>query len=112
MQKSDMKNIVVLKNMPSNIVEEAIVILKSAQYAKMFEMVDKNNNSSAQEIKNKGKDFVIKEAEMLISSYENGFENKKIFNNKKEDAKYKALRKYSVIMTLMFLFSLTLNFIF
>ena len=33
MQKNNVKNIVVLKNLPSNIVEEAIVILKSNKYS-------------------------------------------------------------------------------
>lgn len=34
METSNMKNMVVLKNLPSNLVEEAIVILKSTKKAK------------------------------------------------------------------------------
>ena len=34
MESSDMKNMVVLKNLPSNIVEEAIIIFKESQNVK------------------------------------------------------------------------------
>ena len=44
MQANKLKNIVILKNLPSNIVEEAIVILKSNKYSKKFQMIEKNNN--------------------------------------------------------------------
>ena len=37
METSNMKNIVVLKNLPSNLVEEAIVILKSSKKVKKLE---------------------------------------------------------------------------
>ena len=36
MEKSQMKNMVILKNLPSNLIEEAIVILKSNKYAKKW----------------------------------------------------------------------------
>ena len=41
MQANKLKNIVILKNLPSNIVEEAIVILKSNKYAKKLQMIEK-----------------------------------------------------------------------
>ena len=44
MQANSVKNIVIIKNLPSNIVEEAIVILKSNKYAKKLQMIEKNNN--------------------------------------------------------------------
>ena len=43
METSNMKNMVVLKNLPSNLVEEAIVILKSSKKVKKLEKIDKNN---------------------------------------------------------------------
>ena len=39
-----MKNMVVLKNLPSNMVEEAIIIFKENQRVKEKELVEKNNN--------------------------------------------------------------------
>ena len=43
MEVSNMKNIVVLKNLPSNIVEEAIIILKTNKEAKRLEYIEKNS---------------------------------------------------------------------
>ena len=43
MESSNMKNMVILKNLPSNLVEEAIIILKSNKKAKKLEKIDKNN---------------------------------------------------------------------
>ena len=37
METSNMKNMVVLKNLPSNLVEEAIIILKSSKKVKKLE---------------------------------------------------------------------------
>ncbi len=68
METSNMKNMVVLKNLPSNLVEEAIVILKSTKKAKKLEKIEKKSKSrkTTEPIK---KDYILKEAEMLISSY-------------------------------------------
>ena len=44
MENNKMKNIVVLKNLPSNIVEEAIVFVKTNKYAKKLEYIDKTTN--------------------------------------------------------------------
>ena len=41
MESSNMKNIVVLKNLPSNMVEEAIIILKETQRVKEKEFIEK-----------------------------------------------------------------------
>ena len=43
MKTSDMKNMVVLKNIPSNMVEEAIIIFKETQKVRQLELIDKNN---------------------------------------------------------------------
>ena len=42
MESSDMKNMVVLKNLPSNMVEEAIIIFKETQKAKQKELIEKS----------------------------------------------------------------------
>ena len=49
MEASNMKNMVVLKNLPSNLVEEAIVILKSSKKVKKLEKIDKNNKINKEE---------------------------------------------------------------
>lgn len=112
MQANSVKNIVVLKNLPSNIVEEAIIILKSNKYAKKFQMIEKNNNKELEQKENSGKEYIIKEAESLISSYISKIEdNKKIEKpNKALKDKYQKLKKYSIIMTIFFAISLIINF--
>ena len=41
METSNMKNMVVLKNLPSNLVEEAIIILKSNKKVKKLQKIEK-----------------------------------------------------------------------
>ena len=46
MKESNLKNIVVLKNLPSNFIEEAFVILKSNKDARKLEKIEKNKKGS------------------------------------------------------------------
>ena len=46
MENGKMKNILVLKDLPSNLVEEAIVILKSSKKVKKLERIEKNNKTN------------------------------------------------------------------
>ena len=67
MDSKMMKNIVVLKDLPSNIIDEAIVILKSNCKIKSLETTDKNKKTTS-----KGKNdnsYVLNEAEMIINNY-------------------------------------------
>ena len=82
MQSSDMKNMVVLKNIPSNMVEEAIIIFKETQKVKIPKFLDKTNKEDFAENKTKSKDYILKEAEMLVSDYINKIENKTEKNSK------------------------------
>ena len=66
MQLSKMKNIIVLKGMASNVVDEAIVVLKPNIKLKQSEYNSKGKSNT--EYKNK-KMFVVKEAEMTINNY-------------------------------------------
>ncbi len=100
MNTSSMKNIVVLKDLPSNIVEEAIIFLKENQKLKRPELVDidlkkikensKNNTETNKKIDGKNsKDYIVNEAQMLIAEYISKLENK----DKKENISYKKLKK-------------------
>ncbi|MCI8384411.1 MAG: hypothetical protein HFJ33_06105 [Clostridia bacterium] len=107
METSNMKNMVVLKNLPSNLVEEAIIILKSSKKVKKLEKIEriekKNKKEKNQNIK-KEKDYILKEAEMLVSNYLSKIEstqenkpNKKMKNNKK----YHRLKNYAYLSTMI-----------
>ena len=112
MQSSDMKNMVVLKNLPSNMIEEAIIILKESQRVKEKELIDQGNKGNSIEDHLKSKDYILKEAEMLVTDYINKIENKKKLDNNKEIIdKYKNLKKYSITATVLLLISCIVNFI-
>lgn len=112
MESSDMKNMVVLKNIPSNMVEEAIIIFKETQKIKQKELVDKAQKVNLIQNQSKSKDYILKEAEMLVTDYINKIENKKkIVNNSDILNKYKILQKYSIVSTVLLIISLIINFI-
>lgn len=98
MEKSQMKNIVVLRNLPSNLIEEAFVIVKSKKTAKSLEYIDKKDKLS---VKEKGtNNYIIREAESVLSSYVSGVEKKdKKQENLKISKKYKRLKIYSSVVT-------------
>ncbi len=104
METSNMKNMVVLKNLPSNLVEEAIVILKSSKKVKKLEKIDKNNKLEEIENAKKEKDYVLKEAEMLVYSYISKLENKqeqKQYVTIKSSKKYIRLKRYAFLSSLI-----------
>ena len=112
MESSDMKNMVVLKNLPSNMVEEAIIIFKETQNVKQRELIDKAKKVNSTEVQHKSKDYILKEAEMLVTDYINKIENKKIVG-KKQDLinRYTNLKKYSIISTMLLVISIIINFV-
>jgi len=63
MTKSCSRKIVVLRDIPSNMIEEAILVLKT-------EGDNENKNSAEKNILQKKRDFlIIREAEMIISNF-------------------------------------------
>lgn len=109
MNESKMKNMVVLKNLPSNIVEEAYVVLKT----------NKNFKQNLQKQENVDErlsaDYVVKEAEMVISNYLSNIEDKKTIKNSKEvekiKKKYKKLKNTSMILAGILVLNIIINFI-
>lgn len=111
METSKMKNMVVLKNLPSNVIEEAIIIFKETQKIKEKELIDKSpNNKKKLSDKNKSKELIISEAEMVVNNYIKEIENNSIRKSNKK-CKDKSIKIYSLIMTILFFISLTINFI-
>ncbi len=106
-----LKNIVVLKDLPSNIVEEAIVILKGDK--KRIECVKKHikNESYKKQFKNieKPKDYIVKEAQMVISNYISNIEGQKIIRNKKDNKKIEKKYRRMQIATIIMFIALIIN---
>lgn len=103
MENSNMKNMVVLRNLPSNIVEEAIIVLKSNKKVKKLQKIEKLEKQKNTDGKNekKDKDYILKEAEMLVNSYISKLENKNKVTFKKENKKYFKLKKYAFLISLI-----------
>ena len=100
MERNQMKNIVVLKNLPSNLVEEAIVILKSKKNAKKLEYIDKLDNIKNKDNNENKENYIIREAESVITNYINIMEKKdKKENSVEANKKYRNLKIYSIIVT-------------
>lgn len=108
MNKESMKNMVVLKDLPSNIVEEAIVILKPNVKLKSLDIADNKNSKTKQDNMKDPKKYIISEAEMVVSNYLSKIEKEKssIFKtNKKIESKYKRLRAVSIFLGILLLTS-------
>ncbi len=104
MNNLDMKNIIVLKDLPSNIIDEAIVILKDNKIKKR----EKSENET--EFINAN---VISEAQNVISEYIERLERpkKERQNEKKLLLKYKKLQILSILLTGGMILSFLINFI-
>lgn len=64
MDNNDMRNIVILKNLPSNLIEEAFVVLKKNQKIKKYEYVENFSNDSFENKNRENEDeYIVKEAE-------------------------------------------------
>ncbi len=103
---NNLKNTVVLRNLPSNIVEEAVIVFKPNIKLKEKQELDNNNKEDKNKERNKEKDYILKEAEMLVNNYIRRVEEKKKIKNeiqKKVDKKCKNLKKYVFIMGIILL---------
>ena len=103
---NNLKNTVVLKNLPSNIVEEAVIVFKPNIKLKEEQELDNNNKEDKNKEGKKEKDYILKEAEMLVNNYIRRVEEKKKIKNeiqKKVDKKCKNLKKYVFIMGIILL---------
>ncbi len=104
MNNLDMKNIIVLKDLPSNIIDEAIVILKDNKIKK------REKSENAAEFMNTN---VISEAQNVISEYIERLERpkKERQNEKKLLLKYKKLQILSILVTGGMILSILINFL-
>ena len=112
MQNNRMKNIVVLKNLPSNIIDEAIVILKANKNSKRLQYVDNSSNMEYIESKTNS-DYIIREAESVISNYILKIENNKKGKLKNFDLnkKFNRLKIYSICISIILLLIIIRNMI-
>lgn len=112
MDKSSLKNIIILNDLPSNIIDQAIVVfknkpkIKNYQFAKPDEKIQKFND--------KNTNYFLKEAENVITEYISKIENQDIKKNDKyEDlqGKCKKLTIISILLAFISLLFLIINLI-
>lgn len=107
----EMKDMIVIKNLPSNIVEEAWVVIKPEVKNKEKELIKRMKNSKMNTKTENG--YVLKEAETVIYDYLkniNSYEDKKKYNDIMK--KYNKLKKISLILLGIYMSMLILSFIF
>ena len=99
MEDIDLKNMIILKDLPSNIVKEAYVVFKSNKMIKKFQKINKKNENK-QVRKNNDDQYAIKEAEMLVLEYIEKVEKseKEVILNSKINKK---LKKYAYIVSII-----------
>lgn len=113
MDISTMKNIIVLKNLPSNLVDEAIVILKSGTKLKNKKTAIKKLESNCELEENIGFDIAVKEAENIVNAYISKMEEP-IKNNvevKNLNKKYKQLKLCSFFLGLIAICCIIVNIV-
>lgn len=107
MEKCKMKNVVVLRNLPSNLIEEAFVVVKSKKIAKSLERIDVRNEKI--DGKNKDDGYIVREAESVLASFVSLMEKK---DRKKVDLglkrRYNMLKIYGVLVTVAFVVAVIL----
>ena len=100
MEDMDFKNMIILKDLPSNIVKEAYVVFKSNKMIKKFQKINKNNEKKTQNIEDN--QYAIKEAEMLVLDCIEKVEKseKEVILNSRVNKK---LKKYAYIASIIIL---------
>lgn len=99
MNNLDMKNIIVLKDLPSNIIDEAIVILKDNKIKKK----DNSDELSVPYINSN----IVEEAKSVIAEYIDRIEQPKRDKQKERKLliKYKKLQIFSILLSAMMIIS-------
>lgn len=96
----NMRNIIRLKDVPSNTIEEAIIIFKDNKKAKKYEYTNKFKKDN--ENNKEDNDYVIKEAELIISDYLKSSEN----NSKDMQMKNKKSKLINIILGFLLIVSI------
>lgn len=105
-----MKNMIILRDLPSNMVEEAFIVFKDNVKIHKKEKVEKNKTLGKEE-KPRSKEYMIKEAEMIVQDYISKIEKREYeigSKNKKLQEKYKRLKALTIFLAMFSSLSLLL----
>lgn len=107
MDPNSMKNMIVLRDLPSNIVKEAFVVFNDNVKIHKIEKAEKSKKYVKNE-KAKTKDYILKEAEMIIEDYISKVEKREyelVNGNSKLREKYKKLKALTIFLAIFSAFS-------
>lgn len=110
MKQNQMKNMVVIKNLPSNIVDEAIIILKNNKKIKSLNKIEKQGTEKPE--KEINENYVVKEAEMVISNFISQIEKEKHFKSfsiKQLEFRYKKMKAVTIVLSIIVVINIILN---
>lgn len=108
-----MKNMVVLKNLPSNMIEQAFIILRPNLKAKELNTMEIKQSDGYNNLNNKFDNYIVEEAELLLSEYISKIEKKNaIRKNNDIERKYKKLKKRAIISCIFAIICLIINIVF
>ena len=103
MENINLKNMVKLRNLPSNLVEEAYVVFKSNKDAKKFASIEQQKLDQCIKKLTPKNNYAIKQAELVVTDYilkiKQG--NASIKEKKLQAQKNKKLKKYLYFTTLI-----------
>ena len=120
MNPENMKNIIILKNLPSNLIDEAIVVVKNKKESKdiNYKTLMQDGKSRAiqgymkeeelkkiENIKKEERNYIIKEAEMVVANYIAKIENQ-ILAEKKVKKIEKLYKKVRILNEMLAIISL------
>ena len=113
MNIESMQNIVVLKDIPSNMVEEAIVILKPNIKLPQNKEKKKENVKVGATVGKGSKEYILREAEEVVSQYISNLEKPKQLEmtNRKLIAKYNRIRTISVLCAVVGVLGIIVNWL-
>ena len=101
---NSLKNMLVLKDLPSNLIEEAYIVLNPNLKLKIKEMETKKEEDKTVNDKVLAKDYILEEAKYVLLNYISKYETRaEKFNNKLLEKKYKKLKKRTIFMLVAFL---------
>ena len=110
MDTNTMKNMIVLKNLPSNMVDTAFIVFKDNVKVHKIQGIDKNKTLEKKD-DTKSKEYMVKEAEIIIEDYISKLEKKEYelgSGNKKLNKKYKRLKALTIFLAIFSALSLFL----
>lgn len=110
MKQNQMKNMVFIKDLPSNIVDEAIIILKNNKKIKSLNTIEKQGTEKPE--KEINENYVVKEAEMVISNFISQIEKEKHFKSfsiKQLEFRYKKMKAVTIVLSIIVVINIILN---